>query len=165
MIDVLVIGDSGIVGKLIGVGNELQAQYRFTREPKPQAVRLVLSSFLTRGLFCVDRARGVTLSTHESEGIAYYLGVQRETYLLMCSLVGLTKWRALALNPLLNPEDFIHREPARCMFARQPTIQHYALAFEKPHICTGCRDFFQYLGVELEILALENLFESCPVAC
>lgn len=165
MMDVFVTGDVQAVSELLGASAGVLREFRFTDRPLRGAVPLCLATFLPHGLFRVQRDHGVVVSILESEGIARYLGLPRGAYLLLCSVLGLTQWRALALNPLLEPEDFAHDDPPHCVFATQPTLQHYALSFEKRFICPACRDFFRCLGAEGEILALQDLLRACPVAC
>ncbi len=169
MIEVFVRGNATDVKGLVEFGVEAQERFRFVEKPAPDGVaqadmknrvQLYLTNEITNNPFLVDRTRGVKVATTQSEGISHYLGISREAYLLLCSMLGLTQWRVLALNPLLRPEDFVHVEPATCAFTQQPYIQHYALTLEHRYICPACRDFFRCLGAELEILALQTLLRT-----
>lgn len=165
MTDVFVTGDVQAVSELLEASVSIGREFRFADHSFPGAVPLCLATFSPHGLFHVQRDQGVVISTQESQGIAGYLGLPRGTYLLLCSILGLTQWRTLALNPLIEPEDFAHSEPSYCVFAAQPTLQHYALSFEKRYICPTCRDFFHCLGAEGELLALQDLLRAYPMAC
>ncbi|HEO69896.1 MAG TPA: hypothetical protein ENN80_01435 [Candidatus Hydrogenedentes bacterium] len=142
----------------------LQARFWFQGAPLPGAAPLRLVDRPGAALFAVERETGGVVSTIESHGIARYLGLQRGAYLLLCSMLGLTQWRALILNPLLQPEDFAHDTPDVCPFARHACIQDYALTLERGCICRPCFAFFHCLGVEPELLALRDVFAHLQVA-
>jgi hypothetical protein len=102
---------------------------------------------------------GVAVSTWQSEGITRYAGIDRTNYFLLCGALGLLQYRALALNPLLQPDDFLHDSDNGCLFSTRPLKQEYALLLERPHICPGCVQFFDCLGCEPEVGALLDVLE------
>ena len=160
MIDVFIRGEAEIVNRLTAFGQGAQNRFRFVGEPAEGAVPLWVTGQLTNAVYRVDRTQGVIVSTADSDRIAIYLGMCREAYLLIGSVLGLTQWRALALNPLLQTEDFLHAEPCTCAFAKQPSFGGYALALENRYICPACCDFFRCVGTELEILTVQRLLAS-----
>lgn len=111
-------------------------------------------------LWTLDPVLGVKVSTWQSGGLCLYSGIKLEMYLLLCSLLGLTQWRALARNTLLKIEDFGHERPSTCLFAPQDIKQDFAHLLERPHLCKGCWDFYYCLGVEYEMFALKHVVES-----
>lgn len=154
MIPVFVTGASQNTSGLIQLSQRVQKCFFFTRQPRSEAVRLQVTDSPGNDLFQADRATGVTISTWQSEGISRYAHLPCDAYLLVCSLLGLTQWRALTLNPLLVEEDFIHGTPSTCLFSSRPFKQDYALLFEEPHVCSGCLAFLRCLGAEPEVEAL-----------
>jgi hypothetical protein len=156
VVNVFVQGSASDVAGLLELGGRQQRRFRFTQAPSAGAVRLRLTDRVTDKLYYANGTR-VVLSTHQSAGIALYLGISRAAYLLMTSMIALTQWRVLTLNPLLRAEDFTHREPPTCAFAAQPSIPCHVLALEKRYICPACREFFCCLGAESEILALQQV--------
>ena len=119
-------------------------------------VALYMTDAPTETLFHARVATGVAISTWQSAGICSYAGLSVSSFLLLCTLLGLTQWRALVLNPLLRPEDMIHETRSRCLYARLEAKQDYALLFEDPHICRGCNDFYHCLGADDELVALQT---------
>lgn len=140
------------------LAREAQKRFRFIRG-QPGDVSLRISDKPSRSLFVAERVEGVSVSTWQIEGICRYAGLEREAFFLTCGLVGLTCWRALTLNPLLISEDLWHREAGRCLFSRQTYREDYALVFENPEVCPGCRDFFRCLCVESEVFALQQALD------
>lgn len=110
--------------------------------------------------FSVGRESGVTISTFQLGGIARFANVEEGIYLAICALLGLTQWRALALNPLLKVEDFDHPEDEHCLFRSKQPVHDYTLLLEAPRVCTGCRDFYHSLGADSEIIALDRLIRD-----
>jgi hypothetical protein len=126
--------------------------------------RLTVTSDSGPRLFSVDRERGVFVSTHQSEGICRYAGIERSAYFRLCALLGRVQWRALELNPLLVEEDFSHQVPSRCLFAPQQYKEDYALVLEDPQVCHGCMEFYHCLAAEAEILALQTMLSEIRAA-
>ena len=102
----------------------------------------------------VKRARGVLVSTWQSEGICTYAGLPQAAYFLTAGMLGLVQWRTLQLNPLLVEEDFLHPPDSNCLFATREYKEDYALPFARPHICRACLEFYRSLGTEPEVEAL-----------
>jgi len=154
---------SGSPDDRVGVarlGNRVQSVYRFVESPSRGAVPVSLSATESTVLCRAGRRHGVSVSTWQAEGICLYAQIPREAYLLVCSMLGLLQWRALDLNPLLVWEDLlVHEEPPACLCAHRETVQEYALAFEHPYICRPCREFFRCLGLELEVLAFQDVLD------
>ncbi len=134
-----------------------QAQSRFRFQlGKTGGISLLFVADESHELFSVMRD-GITVSSGQSAGISRYAGIEHERFLLICTLLGLTAWRTLSLNPDLILEDLQHPESNACLFAPRAHRQDYALLFDRfdqPAICPGCIDFYRCLGVELEIDAL-----------
>ena len=160
MIDVSVQGEAIQAIALRRRSHGLQARFRFVDAPSDGVVPLRFTARAMRRPFRADRGIGVTVTTAHSDGIAHYLGMHPETYLLMCGLLGLTQWRALELNPLLCADDLGHRAPAACVFATHAEPEQYVLAFEHRHICPGCVDFFHWLGADIEVRTVRTALES-----
>ena len=106
--------------------------------------------------FLADRRFGVRITTRHAKEISRYADIPEELYLLLCSLLGLTQWRALQENPDLEPEDFLHRTDGNCLFARRGDGKLFPCLLERPHICGGCLSFYHALGADSELLALQE---------
>ena len=160
MMDVYISGPPEDV-RLLAECNGWQKRFRFRDAPVTGAVRLAVADVEARRPFSVSRGDGILISTHESDGICRYAGIGKDFYLAVCSLLGLVQWRALVLNELLIWEDFfVHEEPPGCLYAARDTIQEYALAFECPHVCDACLEFFRCLGAEPEVMALQEVLNG-----
>lgn len=144
-------------GPIVHRSRELQSLFLFSRTPRPDAAPLRIVDDPLGPPFEAHRERGVTVSTWQSEGICLYASIDRDTYFTLCALLGLIQWRTLLLNPLLTPDDLTHADPPRCLFARQQCREDYALLFESLIICPGCQQFYAWLGVQPEILMLEEV--------
>ena len=107
-------------------------------------------------LFVVKPNHRLRISTWRREGITLYAELRPGSYLVLCSLLALTQWRALALNPLLRPEDFIHIPDIQCLFSSHKNTLDPVLAMEKLQFCPGCRTFYHCLGVDEELRALDS---------
>ncbi len=107
----------------------------------------------------VTHVLGIQVFIDQAEGLCMYAGLSVASFYLLGTLLGLTQWRALMLNPLLVEEDFRHARPSKCLFAVQEEKCGYALVLEKPFICTGCIEFYCCLGAEKEILAVQRLLQ------
>ena len=79
---------------------------------------------------------------------------------VICSLLGLVQYAALERNELLEPEDLQHAELRPCLYSTLACKQEYALIFEAPAICHGCREFYHCLGVDIELAALEAALDA-----
>ena len=138
----------------------VKAERGHRRESRAQrdldSVVLYMTDAPTETLFHARVATGVAVSTWQSAGICSYAGLSVNSFVLLCTLLGLTEWRALVLNPLLRPEDMIHEISSRCLYTRLETKQDYALLFEDPRICRGCNDFYHCLGADEELVALQT---------
>lgn len=66
---------------------------------------------------------------------------------------------ALALNPLLIPEDMHHAEPQSCLYARCQRHER-ELALESPSVCDGCIAFYHCLGADHEIIEIRAMLGS-----
>ena len=141
--------------RFVRLANGVQDRFRFSgEEGNEQAVSVRITETPSDDLFGADRHGGVTISAWQSDGICHYLGIQRESYFVVASMLGLTHWITLVRHPMLIAEDLIHESPGRCIFAKARTIQDYCLLLESPHVCNDCLDFYRCLGAELEIEAL-----------
>jgi len=160
MTDAYLFGPHEDRAGVVQLAKRLQSVYRFVEFPTRDAVPVRLSASESEVLFRASREHGVSVSTWQAEGICLYAKVRLETYLLVCSLLGLLHWRALDLNPMLIWEDLlVHEEPPACLCAHRDTVQEYALAFENPYICKACREFFRCLGLEFESLAIQDVLD------
>ncbi len=122
--------------------------------------RLTITGDRRPALFNVDRARGVSVSMYQCEGLCQYAKLDRNAYFRLCALLGKIQWRALVLNPLLVEEDLTHESPSRCLFAPQTYKQDCALVLENPFVCSGCVEFYRCLGAEREMAALHSLLDE-----
>lgn len=104
--------------------------------------------------YIVSREEGVAVSLWQSKGICQYARIQESSYTALCSLLGITQWRVLQSNPLLQPHDFLHPPSSQCLFATPDDFQDFALALENPRVCGGCRDFYHCLGADTELIAV-----------
>jgi hypothetical protein len=157
-LQVYVSGLEPEVQELPSVGAEAQTRYDFSLTRSWKALTLHIQSQQEEGLFSL-RKWGVVVSAWQSEGIARYIGIDRASYFLLCGALGLLQYRALALNPLLRPDDFLHTSQDGCLFAPCYPKQEYALLMENPHICPGCVQFFDCLGCEPEVGALFDVLD------
>ena len=108
----------------------------------------------------VDADRGVAVSTWGIEGVCTYAGIDEDTYLLVCSLVGMGHWRVLDQNPLLRIEDLRHPAGVHCVFTEARQVNDFALLLDSPAICRGCADFYHCLGADAELLALREVIDD-----
>ena len=172
MIDVLTTGNDPHVRALAGAGALLQKRFRFiqgsveanyyARRPYLDGSnhpRLYLAESRSCAPFRVRKDRGAVVSTWAMDGLCRYAGVEASASMLMCSLLGLTQWRALQLNPLLEEYDFIHRCDCACLYRAIGQPEDFALLLEEPRLCGNCVEFYNCLGVEPEIEALEAVIK------
>jgi hypothetical protein len=164
MIDVAVTGPDADAGEWADLGNRLLRHYRFSGGSSGGAVSVRVVSEWPGRLFWVDREGGVYVSSAQSDGIALYLGMPRARYLFLCALLGLVQWRALDLNPLLVPEDLLHHNPPRCVFADPMRLEDYVVTLDEVRLCPACMNFFRCLGVEPELLDAAAHFERECIA-
>lgn len=167
-ISVIVDSDWSHFNELCEGAKIVQDRYRFVhrvsvsksvwtrRQHREEVAHLEITTEPLGALFTIQSNRGLRISTWRSAGIAHYAGLRPESYLVLCSLLALTQWRALVLNPLLCPEDFIHEPDIQCLFTTQGPTLDPALALEKQTICPGCRSFYHCLGTDEEIRALDS---------
>ena len=157
MIRVHVAGDTPGIREMMQLGHNVQSRFKFVDNGRGGPIRLAFADAAQGGLTSVDRERGVRVSTWHSEEICAFAELRQEDYLLVCSVMGLTKLRTLMLNPDLIEEDFIHRNQPSCLYASKKHAQDYALALEQRHVCGGCLEFFRCLGAEPEVEALQSV--------
>ncbi len=112
----------------------------------------------------VDADRGVEVSTWDVEGACRYAGIDEQTYLLICSLVGIAHWRVLDSNPLLRPEDLRHPPGVHCVYTDARQVADFALLLDSPEVCQGCADFYHCLGADTELLALRDVLRDLNAA-
>lgn len=93
-----------------------------------------------------------------------YTGLDNGTFLLLCTLLGTTQWRTLALNPLLIAEDFHHGPPCPCLFSHQSCKEDFALVLEEPEVCRSCLAFYRCLGAERDVATLTGYLNSFRTA-
>ena len=160
MISVSLQGESGEVLSVIEVAQNVQRAYRFMTAAPVGAVLVRLNDQEGGRAFSFGRARGVAISTWQSEGISAYVGLPHAQYLLTLSVLGAIQWRALALNALLTPEDFLHRRSCGCLFERKLMIEESALLFEHPKVCRNCLQFYSFLCPAEEIQGLQDVVQS-----
>ena len=164
MIDVIVRAETGDAVNLALTARHLQTRFNFKNyaftdihnSAQPGAA-LTITNVPLPALFSLDLDQGVTVSTFRSVGISQYLGLEVDTYLLTCSLLGLMQWRVLALNPLLRPEDFLQHESDFCLYSNRSSVQDYIPLLEEPAVCQGCRDFYHCLGADGELHVLDAM--------
>lgn len=136
---------------LMRVARLYDINYAFCDAMASGVVPIHITDNVDACLACVDRERGVRISTHQREGICSYAGLDNGTYTLLCALIGTAQWRTLALNPLLIGEDFHHGPICSCLFSHQACKENFALVLEQPEICPSCVAFYRCLGVERDI--------------
>lgn len=145
---------------LMRVSRLHQMDFAFCDETVLGVAPVHITDHVDSSLVCVDRASGIRISTYQREGICTYTGLDNGTYLLLCTLLGATQWRTLALNPLLVAEDFHHGPVCRCLFSHQPCKEDFALVLEEPGVCPSCVAFYRCLGVEREVDSLLRFLHS-----
>ncbi len=128
-----------------------------TRPNAPRPVRLHFTSLRLAEPIIVSAKQGVAVSTWDIEGVCRYTGIDQNTYLLLCSLVGIGHWRVLDQNPLLRIEDLRHPAGVHCVYTEARQVHDFALLLDNPAICRGCADFYHCLGAEGELLALREV--------
>ena len=157
-LSVCVVGPELEIRKIPELGARAQTRYDFCLSRDARSLTLQITSDKEPALFSL-RDTGVAVSAWQSEGIARYAGIDRAAYFLLCGALGLLQYRALALNPLLQPDDFLHAADCGCLFSTCHAKHEYALLLEQPHICGGCVQFFDCLGCEPEVGALLDLLD------
>lgn len=158
VVPVCVSGAAQEVQRISEIGAQAQTRYDFRLSRGIRSLSLRITDDHERDLFSLGEG-GVSVSTWQSEGIARYTGMERAAYFLLCGALGLLQYRALALNPLLQPDDFLYESERDCLFSLRPVKQEYALLLERPRICAGCVQFFDCLGCEPEVGALLDILE------
>ena len=158
MIDVHLTGSEEDIRRLAFLGNQYQSRFRFSDISRRDAACVTVTGMCNTTPFLASNVHGVFIFTHQSEEISRYAGIDRDVYLLICCVLGLIQWRVLQLNPLMVSEDFVVcEEPPLCLYAARSSLRDYALAFERPFVCTSCLEFFRCLGAEPETLALQEV--------
>jgi hypothetical protein len=160
MMNVHVSGPTEDALALVRVARLHEVNYAFTNEVAADVAPIHITDNVDGALVCVDRSRGIRVSTYQREGICTYTGLDNGTYLLLCSLLGTTQWRTLALNPLLVAEDFHHGPPCRCLFSHQACKEDFALVLESPEVCPSCLAFYRCLGAEREVDTLTGFLKT-----
>lgn len=154
--------------RLVAIARGLERYFRFVARPRGDTPlsadrRPVRLHFTARRLpepFVVDPDKGVAVSTWDIEGTCRYAGIDEQTYLLICSLVGIAHWRVLKSNPLLQPDDLRHPAGVHCVYADPRQVSDYALLLDSPTVCKGCTDFYRCLGADTELLALREVVDE-----
>lgn len=100
---------------------------------------------------------GVYISSWQISGICLYTEVSAEYYLLLCAMMGAIQWRTLALNSILRMEDLVHDPGISCLFCAAKSKADFVLHLERPSLCLSCEEFYQSLGLESEVYALQNV--------
>jgi hypothetical protein len=129
----------------------------------PDDIRMKYREDLAEAPWRLRRAGNlVEVSTWRCSALARYAGRSRREYLLLTGMLALTQFRALALNPLLKPTDFIHRCEESCLFVYEPNraFERFLLATDQLRICRGCSDFYHCLGVDPEWFALNAILKA-----
>lgn len=171
MIDVIVRAETGDAVNLALTARHVQKRFNFknyvftdTQKSVQQGTSLTITNVPLPALFSLDLDQGVRVSTFRSVGISQYLGLEVDTYLLTCSLLGLMQWRVLALNPLLRPEDFLQHESDFCLYSNRSSVQEYIPLLEEPAVCQGCHDFYHCLGADGELRVLDAMLKHIITA-
>jgi len=159
MMNVHVSGPSEDTLALIRVARLHEVNYMFTNEVTAGVAPIFITDNVDSTLVCVDRSRGIRVSTYQREGICTYTGLDNGTFLLLCSILGTTQWRTLSLNPLLVAEDFNHGPACRCLFSHQACKEDFALVLENPEVCPSCLAFYRCLGAEREVDTLTSFLK------
>lgn len=170
MLRVEVRGGVEDVATLLQFAPGPQHGYVFGRSPEADAV-LRLVSKEGPAPFGLSIDGSVVVCTWQSAGFSRYAGLQRGEYLLLLSLLGLTQWHALQRNPDLIPEDLVAVAACGCLFERRPLLEDFAVLMDSPHICSGCRRFYEQLCDAEAWKALDNTlleftqYMALPAAC
>lgn len=104
--------------------------------------------------FILQSRRRAAITAWELEGFCMFTGMSAADYLEITCLLALTQLKALSVNPLMEPEDFLCDSPDSCLWIRRDSFQEHALLYEKREVCEGCVDFYHRLGVDEELVAL-----------
>ncbi len=145
--------------ELIDMAKRLQSRFEFGLSTGCPTRNLFITEVPMNALYVLDPSRGVTVSAWQCGPIARCIGLSSDEFLLLCSLSGLVQLLCLELNPLLIPEDLLHRMPSTCLFAIKQSRTQLLLSSEVPRICHLCRDFYGWLGLGPEIRELNHFLE------
>lgn len=170
MVQVEVQGTSEDTAALLQCTPGPQHKYEFGTKPNADIV-LRLVSREGPAPYGVSADGSVVVCTWQSAGFSRYAGLGRGQYLLLLSLLGLTQWHALRRNPGLIPEDLVAHAACGCIFERRPLLEDFAVLLDVPHVCKGCKSFYEQLCSKEAWLALEQTlqqitqFTASPMAC
>ena len=142
MINVYVRGRMADLASLQAASLRRQYAFHFLGYATTGATSLRLLETPDLPAFMANRHEGVTVCTFRSEEIGAYVGLARADYLLLLSVLGLVQHHALKRNPLFREEDFMHGEPANCLFSYRDTLAEYIQLLEEPEICPYCKHFY-----------------------
>jgi len=164
MMNVHVSGSPEDTLALMRVARLHEIGFTFSDEMTAGVAPIHITDNTDSSLVCVDRLRGIRISTYQREGICTYTGFDNGTYLLICALLGTTQWRTLDLNPLLVSEDFHHGPICKCLFSHQACKEDFALALDHPEVCPSCLAFYRCLGAEPDVDRLTMFLRSYQTA-
>lgn len=158
-IRVAIAGIGEYLAGLRELAEKLQSRFEFVDALEGGSVSARIKIQENRRMYSVDRYEGVMVNTWQMNGVCQYTGLSPEAYLLVGIMLGLTQWRVLKLNPLIQSYDLGHSWPDTCLFSRPSLPQEVALMLENPTVCPGCRDFYRCLGAEEEILTVQRVMD------
>jgi hypothetical protein len=157
LVDVVDTCESFDLLEFLELAGATQSRYHFVQHAGPGAIPLIITQDHGPELFRIHMEEGVYVSTLQLEGISNYVGLSLEECLLVCSMLGLTNWRTLVQNPLMVDVDLYHEAKATCLFAPRDTKPEFAILFESLRLCPGCAQFYHFLSLESELLALRDV--------
>lgn len=144
---------------LIDTFNRGQSRFRFGADDTDNGLRMTIHDRPTSTLFDISRSNGVSVSTSEAEGICRYARINVKDYLMVCSMLGLMQSLCIEYFDHLIIEDFIHPDIPGCLLPPIESKPMAALLFENPKLCSGCLNFYMYLGLEPEIIELIDVLK------
>lgn len=115
---------------------------------------------LNRPFHLLSRRRA-QVTTWQMDGFCVYASIGKLDYLAACCLFALTQLRTLSLNPLIEAEDMLFDCDPGCLFSAKKRFEDYARVFEQGSLCSGCKNFYHYLGADRELLSLGSFPNFC----
>jgi hypothetical protein len=160
MINVWMCGPPLDALEIVRKATLIQGAYVFSSVRHWGAIPVRIDERESAAAYHVERVRGIRLAAGHAEKAADYAGFDLHGYYLGLAMLGLIQWRALTLNPMLQPTDLGHPEGTRCLFDRPLLPEEFALHLDHPHICPACQEFYGRLCPQEEMRALNKVIQD-----